>query len=486
LYLRTIQDVNENLFYAMVTADVAGLMPIIYTPTAAEACKLYSHTYPGTVRGLYVSLQDAGSIRQILDNWPSSDVTSIVVTDGERILGLGDLGINGMAIPIGKLSLSSACGGLHPSKQMPVLIDVGTNNEQLLQDPYYLGLRQPRERGPAYDALMQEFVEAVQDKFGPNTLIQWEDFGTEHAFRLLQMFQTKACTFNDDIQGTAAVALAGLIASTRALGKRLSQHRFLFHGAGEAGTGIANLIAYAIALEDKIPIEQARQHIYLVDSKGLVTQARRADLGHHKMNYAHDVPYMCPDLLSAIQSIEPSVLIGVSTQAGAFNETVCRTMAQLNERPVIFPLTNPTSMTECTAQQAYEWTGGKALFAGGGPFPPVTLSDGRTFTPGQGNNAYIFPGIGLGVMAAGSTRITDHDMYLAAQALANLVSVAQVEETGCLYPPLSEMRRVSAHIAAAMAAHAYETGVATNFPQPARTDEEWIDYCANLMYDPLA
>jgi len=486
VYLRHIQDTNEHLFYAMLVRYTAELMSIVYTPTVGEACQRFSHTYRGTLRGLYISLQDAGQVRQIMDNWPTSDVTTIVITDGERILGLGDLGVNGMGISIGKLSLYTACAGINPACQMPVHIDVGTNNEANLKDPYYLGLRQHRERGPAYDALVQEFFDAAQDKFGPTVLIQFEDFGNVNAFRLLKNFQHKACTFNDDIQGTASVALAGLFASESLTGKKLSDHTFLFQGAGEAGTGIADMISYAISVESDIDIQEARKKIFLVDSHGLVTKARLTELQHHKLNYAHECvnddvePIVCSNLLEALEYVKPSVLIGVSAIPKAFDKNMLHQMAQLNKRPIIFALSNPTSKAECTAQEAYEWTDGMAIFSSGSPFDPVTLSDGRTFSPGQGNNAYIFPGVGLGVLAAGSTKITNYDMFLAAKSLAEQVTDKELK-VGSLYPPLENIRSVSAHIASTVAANSYETGVATNFPRP----NDMLEYCQSLMYDPF-
>jgi malate dehydrogenase (oxaloacetate-decarboxylating)(NADP+) len=337
---------------------------------------------------MYFSLNDAGSIRELLDNWHTSKVTTIVVTDGERILGLGDLGVNGMGIPIGKLALYTACAGIHPDTVLPVHLDAGTNNEANLADPYYLGLRQKREYGPTYDALVGEFFEAAQDKFGANVLIQFEDFGNKNAFRLLNQWQDRACTFNDDIQGTASVALAGLIASKPLSGKRLSDMVILFAGAGEAGTGIAELIAYAVSIESEISVEEARKKIFLVDSRGLVTKSRLSELAHHKINFAHDVPD-CPSLLEAVNAIKPTALIGVSAVPDSFTKEICGKMATMNERPIICALSNPTSKAECTAQQAYEWTDGKAIFTSGSPFDPVTLADGRYFAPGQGTCARL-------------------------------------------------------------------------------------------------
>jgi malate dehydrogenase (oxaloacetate-decarboxylating)(NADP+) len=481
VYLRNIQDVNENLFYAMLTRHTAELMPIVYTPTVGKACEEFSHIYRGALRGLYLTLNDAGSIREILNNWPYSDVTTIVVTDGERILGLGDLGVNGMGIPIGKLALYSACAGIHPAACLPVHIDVGTNNEANLKDPYYLGLNQQRERGPKYDALIAEFFEAAQDKFGENVLIQFEDFGNTTAFRLLEQWQDKACTFNDDVQGTASVALAGLLSSKRITGKSLSDHTFLFNGAGEAGTGIASLIAYAVSIESGCSLEEARESIFLVDSKGLVTKNRGdfESLPHHKIPFAHDVPLTCPNLACAVNNVKPSVLIGVSAQPKTFTRGICSSMATFNDRPIICALSNPTSKAECTAEEAYTWTDGKAIFSSGSPFAPVTLEDGRTFVPGQGNNAYVFPGVGLGALASGAKRLTDHDMYVAANALAEQVTDAELE-SGSLYPSLDRIRNISAHVAVAVAKNAYETNVATK-PRP----ENLLEHIQDIMYDPF-
>jgi malate dehydrogenase (oxaloacetate-decarboxylating)(NADP+) len=385
-----------------------------------------------------------------------------------------------MGIPIGKLALYTACAGIHPAHVLPVHLDAGTNTESHLEDPYYLGLKQTRERGPAYDALVAEFFQACQDKFGQNVLIQFEDFGNLNAFRLLHEWQDKACTFNDDIQGTASVALAGLVASCKLTGMNLSDHTFLFAGAGEAGTGIADLIAFAVSMESNIPIEEARKKIYLVDSKGLVTEARLDELQHHKLKYAHKVDRECKSLMEAIDFLHPTGLIGVSAIPNMFNQEVCEKMAALNKHPIIFALSNPTSKAECTAKEAYEWTNGTCVFSSGSPFPPVTLSDGRTFVPGQGNNAYIFPGIGLGVLAAGSTRITDYDMFLAAETLADCVTSEELDKGG-LYPPLSKIRDVSAKIATALALHAHETGVAT-LTKP----DDMEQYVRSLMYDPFA
>jgi malate dehydrogenase (oxaloacetate-decarboxylating)(NADP+) len=378
--LRTVHDTDPSI---NLLPTFRWLCISIYYCSVGEACQKFSNIYRGTLRGMYFSLDDAGMIRDIMDNWFTSKVTTIVMTDGERILGLGDLGVNGMGIPIGKLALYTACGGIDPARVLPVHIDVGTNNAELLKNPYYLGLKRNRERGQAYDDLIAEFFLAAQDKFGSNVMIQFEDFGNLNAFRLLNQWQDRACTFNDDIQGTASVALAGLLATIRVTGKELIDHTFLFLGAGEAGTGIAELIALAISVRSKVSLEEARRRIYMVDSKGLVTKTRPGTLRHHKVHFAHDVPN-CPDLESAVKMLKPSGLIGVSAVPNTFTKDICNQMAEFNERPVIFALSNPTSKAECTAQQAYEWTDGKAIFCSGSPFDPVELDDGRRFVPGQG------------------------------------------------------------------------------------------------------
>jgi malate dehydrogenase (oxaloacetate-decarboxylating)(NADP+) len=339
-------------------------------------------------------------------------------------------------------------------------------------------MKQPRERGPAYDALVGEFFEAAMDKFGKHVLIQFEDFGNLNAFRLLEQWKDKSCTFNDDIQGTASVALGGLLASEKLTGKKLSEHTFLFSGAGEAGTGIAELIAYAVSIELSIPVEDARKKIYLVDSKGLVTKNRLESLQHHKINFAHDVKD-CKDIKTAIEMIMPSAIIGVSASPGTFDQEVCEKMAAFHAHPIIAALSNPTSKAECTAEQAYTWTKGKCVFSSGSPFAPVTVG-GRTYVPGQGNNAYIFPGLGLGRLAARSTRVTNHDMYIAAKTLSEQVTKEDLE-VGSVYPPLGKIREVSAHIAVAVAKNAFETGVAT-----VEMPEDLMAHVKSIMYDPLA
>ena len=459
IYLISLQDRNEHLFYHTVTSHVEEMMPIIYTPTVGEACVRFGHLFRRS-RGLYICARDRGRVKEILRNWRQREVGMIVVTDGERILGLGDLGANGMGIPIGKLSLYTACAGVDPALCLPVTLDVGTNRKEFLADPLYLGLQQERLRGAPYEELVEEFVMAVQEVF-PGAVIQFEDFATENAIHLLAAYRDRVCCFNDDIQGTAAVTLAGLISATRITGQPLAQQKVLFLGAGSAATGIADLIVSAMVREG-LSEREARQRCWFVDSKGLVV-ASRTDLAAHKRPYAHEHP-PAGGLLAAVEALKPTAIVGVSTQAGSFTEAVVKAMARINPRPIIFPLSNPTSKSECTAAEAYEWSGGTAVFASGSPFDEVTWQ-GRTFVPGQGNNAYIFPGVGLGVLLSRATRVTDTMFYAAARTLAVGVSQESLDR-GLLYPRLREIRGVSARIAGAVAKVAYDEGLA-RAPRPA-------------------
>ncbi|MFM8357885.1 MAG: oxaloacetate-decarboxylating malate dehydrogenase, partial [Verrucomicrobiota bacterium] len=395
-----------------------------------------------------------------------------VVTDGERILGLGDLGALGMGIPVGKLALYVACAGVHPYYCLPVTLDVGTDNPALHGDPFYIGLDQPRVRGAAYDAFLGEFVAAVEARY-PRAVIQWEDFGNTNAFRLLQQYRHRVCSFNDDIQGTAAVALAGLLAGLRVTGGRLAEQRLLFLGAGEAGTGIADLFVAAVR-EEGCPEAEARRRCWFVDSQGLVVKDRLAGLAPHKVPYAHEHPPLAT-LAAAVAALQPTVLIGVSGAARAFTRPVLEQMARDNARPLIFALSNPTSKAECTAQEAYEATGGRALFASGSPFDPVTLA-GRTHVPGQGNNVYIFPGVGLGALAAESREVTDRMFLLAARTLAGLVGAGDLA-IGRLYPALTRIREVSREIALAVAEEAHREGLARR----ARPGDLRADLAARLF-----
>lgn len=454
IYLTSLQDRNETLFYRVLLDHLEEMMPIVYTPTVGRACQDYGHIYRRS-RGLYISANHRGRVREVLKNWPERSVRVIVVTDGERILGLGDLGANGMGIPVGKLALYTACAGVPPSQCLPVMIDVGTENAELLQDPLYLGLIQRRLRGWDYDDLVDEFIQASQELY-PGVLVQFEDFANANAFRLLKRYREAICTFDDDIQGTGAVALAGLYSALRITGGSLADQRMLFLGAGEAGIGIADQIVSAMVAEG-LSQQVARRKCWFVDSKGLVVRGRPG-LAEHKVPYAHGHG-PCPNFLSAIGALRPTAVIGVSGQRGAFSAVALNTLARLNERPVVFALSNPTSKAECTASEAYEHTSGRAIFASGSPFGPVSYK-GETFVPGQGNNAYIFPGVGLGVVSCGATRVTDEMFLEAAKALALQVTEEDLQ-VGRLYPALSRIRGVSAAIAVAVAKVAYSRGLAT-------------------------
>jgi malate dehydrogenase (oxaloacetate-decarboxylating)(NADP+) len=453
IFLSSLQDRNETLFYRLVAENLEEMLPIIYTPTVGEACQEYGHIFRRP-RGLFVSAEDRGRVARILDNWPYEDVRILVVTDGERILGLGDLGADGMGIPVGKLALYTVCAGIHPSLCLPVTLDVGTDNEALRKDPLYIGLQQPRLRGPAYDALVDEFLRAVQAAY-PRALVQLEDFGNANAFRLLERYRHSLCLFDDDIQGTAAVALAGLSSALRITGGRLAEQRILFAGAGEAGIGIADLFVAALVREGVAP-QAARERCWFVDSHGLVVRDRER-LTQEKRRYAHPRPSL-PDLLGAVRELRPTVLVGVSGRRGLFTREVLEAMGRHNERPVVFALSNPTSKSECSAEEAYRSSAGRAVFASGSPFPPVEL-EGRRFTPGQGNNAYVFPGVGLGVLGCEASRVSDSMFLAAARTLASLVDDEDLEQ-GRVYPPLAEIRSVSLAIACAVAEVAFAEGLA--------------------------
>lgn len=454
IFLTTLQNRNETLFYRVVAENLEEMIPIVYTPTVGQACLEFGAIFRRP-RGLYLSIRDKGHIAEMLSHWPINDVRMIVVTDGERILGLGDLGALGMGIPIGKLSLYTACAGVHPRYTLPITLDVGTNNEALRSDPFYIGIDQPRVRGAAYDEFLEEFVNAVARHF-PRALLQWEDFGNTNAFRLLNHYRSKLCSFNDDIQGTAAVALAGLIGSLRISGNRLQDQRILFLGAGEAGTGIADLFV-AAARDEGLSVEEARARCWFVDSQGLVVKSRLATLAEHKVHYAHEHAPVAT-LAEAVEALRPTALIGVSGSAQAFTQPIVQRMAELNTHPVVFALSNPTSKAECTAEQAYTWSKGSAIFASGSPFAPVVLN-GRTYVPGQGNNVYIFPGIGLGALCADASEVTDSMFLKAARTLAGLVTSDDLAQ-GRVFPSLTRIREVSLAIATAVAEDAYVAGLA--------------------------
>jgi malate dehydrogenase (oxaloacetate-decarboxylating)(NADP+) len=453
IYLSQLQDTDETLFYRVLMSDPAQFLPLVYTPTVGEACLQFGHIIRRP-KGLYLSIKRKGRVREILRNWPKRDVRFIVVTSGERILGLGDLGANGMGIPIGKLALYTACAGIPPQYSLPMLADCGTNNDALLRDPLYLGLRQTRPAIAELDEFVDEFVTAVQEEF-PNCCIQFEDWAGVDAVRLLARYRDKVCCFNDDIQGTAAVALAGLLGALRITRGKLSGQTFLFLGAGSAGTGIADLLVQAMTAEG-LSADAARARIWFFDVNGLLETSRK-DLADFQMPYAHSHPPV-KDFVQAIEAIKPSAIIGVSTVAKAFNQRVIEAMSRVNERPIIFPYSNPTSHSECTAEEAYRWSEGRAIFASGSPFPPVRFAD-RTFVPGQGNNVYIFPAIGLAVYATRAKRVTDEMFIAAARAVAEQVTQAELD-IGLIYPPQSAIMKTELHAAQRVAEVIFARGLA--------------------------
>ncbi|XP_074565647.1 NADP-dependent malic enzyme-like isoform X2 [Curcuma longa] len=472
-----LQELNEKLFYKLLIDHVEELLPIVYTPTVGEACQKYGSIFRHP-QGLYISLNEKGRILEVLRNWPERNIQVIVITDGERILGLGDLGCQGMGIPVGKLALYTALGGVRPSACLPVTIDVGTNNEQLLNDEFYIGLRRRRATGQEYAELLEEFMNAVKQRYGEKVLIQFEDFANHNAFELLAKYRKTHLVFNDDIQGTASVVLAGLFGALKIVGGTLAEHSFLFLGAGEAGTGIAELIALEMSKQTKAPLEETRKKIWMVDSKGLIVSSRKDSLQHFKQPWAHNHEPV-NNLLDAIKAIKPTILIGSSGVGKTFTKEVVEAMATFNEKPIILALSNPTSQSECSAEEAYTWSKGRAIFASGSPFDPIEY-DGKVLVPGQSNNAYIFPGFGLGLVISGATRVHDDMLLAASEALAQQVTQENLDK-GMVYPPFSNIRKISAHIAANVAAKAYELGLASRYPHP----KDLVKYAESLMYNPV-
>jgi malate dehydrogenase (oxaloacetate-decarboxylating) len=452
---------NELLFYQFASRYIAEILPIIYTPTVGEAALQYSGIYFHQ-RGLYLSYSIKDKLDQALANYPHKEVDVIVVTDGERILGLGDLGIGGMTIPIGKLSLYTLFAGIHPAKTLPIILDVGTNNQELLKDPLYLGWPRPRLSGPEYDDFLERFVEAVKKRY-PNVLLQWEDFGRDNARKLLNRYRHEILSFNDDIQGTAAVTLGGLLAAVSVIKQKLSQQRVAILGGGSAGTGIADMIVAAM-IEEGLTREEAQSRIYLVDIDGLIhfstkkiqeTQRPYVQSQAALANWKLSGEYI--SLRDVVANAHPTILIGVCAQGGAFTQEILEEMARHTERPLIFPLSNPTSKAECTPEEAIQWTRGKAILATGSPFPPV-IYQGKTHPITQCNNVYIFPGLGLGSLAIQASHISDGLFLEAARTLASF-SPALKDPSAPLFPPIEEVRKISRHIALAVAKKGCQEGL---------------------------
>ncbi len=505
VYLRTLQRGDTETFYRALISRPLELMPFVYTPTVGEACERY-HELPTPVNGVYVTADDAGAVgAKLRRHWKEEmawlsrgvggassaaraegashgdeRVAVAVVTDGERILGLGDLGAGGMGISEGKILLYTVCAGVRPSTCLPVCLDVGTNNKKLLEDPNYKGLKRERLKGEAYDALVDEFMREMR-AWQPNCLVQFEDFGNSNAFRILEKYRTTGPCFNDDIQGTAAITLAALLSALRATKGRLEDQKILFYGAGEAGVGIGELIAMAME-KTGMSHKEAMERCYFMDSKGLVCKSRLDGLQHHKIPFAHDVEYQ-PDLASAIAAIEPTALIGVSTIGGAFTQDIVKSMCALNERPIIFPLSNPTSKAECTFEQAMEWSDGRVVFASGSPFDPVVRKrDGVKVFPAQANNAYVFPALGFAAALTDASQVTDDLFLAAAESLSTITSDAEID-AGHLFPDMNSIRDVSVTLTAEICEMIVARGLG-HAPQGVKTHEDWLEYIQSHQYHP--
>jgi malate dehydrogenase (oxaloacetate-decarboxylating) len=483
VFLRGLQDANETLFYALLTRNLAEMLPLVYTPTVGQGCEEFSNYwhYP---RGLFLSWPHRGHIADILAHPQFDKIEAIVVSDGERILGLGDQGAGGMGIPIGKLSLYTACAGLHPATTLPILLDTGTDNRERLADPVYIGWRHERVRGTDYDEFIEQFVTAVERRW-PHMLLQWEDFARANAGRILERYRERLCTFNDDIQGTAAVAAGTLLAATRVTGTALRDQTFVLFGAGTAGCGIGHLLL-KLMIAEGVPEREARGRFFAVDRDGLLVEGM-ADLQPFQAPFVQPRDAVAqwtrlhPErigLLDVVKNARPTVLIGASGQPGMFTEEVVRTMASAVGRPVIFPLSNPVSRSEATPADLLRWTNGRALVGTGSPFPPVELG-GKPFTVDQPNNAYIFPGVGLGVLAVKARRVSDDMFAAAAKALAG-VSPALRDPDANLLPPVHDLRAVAVTVAAAVARQARVEGLCEPF------DDRALDgLIAQKMWDPV-
>lgn len=485
-FLSDLSNRNEKLFYKMLQSDIKTLMPIVYTPTVGEACLKFGDLWRRP-KGLWISINDKGYVRDILKNWPEKNVRAITVTDGERILGLGDLGSYGMGIPIGKLALYTACVGVHPSTCLPICIDVGTDNEELINSPFYIGLKHKRIRGAEYDELIDEFMSAVRDIYGRLCLIQFEDFGNHNAFKFLKKYRNKYCMFNDDIQGTAACAVSGLIAAERITKKSTSEQKFLFLGAGEAGMGIAGLLQQLLR-DEGVPASQIDQRINFFDAEGLICKDRLEDgeLGPDHVKFAHDMPHT-KDFAEAVRTVKPSVIIGVAGAGPLFTQEVLEEMAELNEKPIVFALSNPTSKAECTAEEAYKHTKGQCIFASGSPQPAVTI-DGKEHVPGQGNNVYIFPGVAMAVILSGTRTIPQRTFLVAAKSVAREVTDEEIQR-GQVYPDLERIQDVSVKVAADVMDFVYSASsnesIASFLPEPANKEQHIRDRMYSTDYPNL-
>ena len=473
IYLTGLLDTNETLFFKTIISDPAKYLPLVYTPTVGEACERLGHI-ARRPRGLFISIKNKNKIESLLKNWPVKDVRFTVVTDGQRILGLGDLGICGIGIPIGKLALYTSCAGVPPELTLPIVLDAGTDNEKFLNDPLYPGIKQKRVTGKEYDDFIKAFVKAIT-KVYPRICIQWEDFAGVNAIRILDKYRDKVCTFNDDIQGTAAIAVAGFIAISRLLNKPFKEQSFLFLGAGGAAFGIADMLVKKFQKEG-LTKEEACSRCWMFDVNGLLVKSR-TDLAEHQIGFAHDSE-PSKDFAESILKIKPTAIIGVSTVGGAFTQQVIENMSSINERPIIFPYSNPTSHSECTAEQAYTWSKGKAIFASGSPFDPVTYN-GKTFTPGQGNNVFIFPALGLAIYATEAKRVTDEMLLIASEAVAEQITEEDFLK-GLIYPPIKNIRDVSVNVAVKVAEEIFRSGLAR-----VKKPKNIRKFIKSKMYEPV-
>lgn len=485
IYLSGLKNDDPSLFYKLCLENMSEITPIIYTPTVGDACIQFSNIYRRP-EGMYVSIKDKGKIKQVINNWPKIHEARIsVVTDGSRILGLGDLGVNGMGISIGKLSLYVAGAGIRPESTVPICLDLGTNNQDFLKDPFYLGLRQPRITGPVMDEFMDEFMHEMELAF-PKMMIQFEDFSTDNAFRYLERYRRKHSLFNDDIQGTGAVVLSGFLnaakLSSAASGRPLTDHRILFFGAGSAGVGVATQLMSFFTLQG-MSVDDARRRIWLIDSQGLVYNSR-GRLAEHKKHFARD-DYQGPplvDILDIIDYVQPTALLGLSTISGAFHSQVIQAMAALNPRPIIFPLSNPVRLSECSFADAVQNTNGNVLFASGSPFPEQRFGN-RILYPGQGNNMYIFPGIGLAAILSRASQVTDSMVEACSLSLSNSLTPEE-RSLDLLYPRIERIRDISAQIARDVIRAAQKAGVDRSPDLRTMSDADLLAFVKRKMWKP--